>query len=108
MVIFAEGLNPDTGLCQCLRQLPVGLPGIHLQQEMQTRVLLQVDTRQSDRELTGALAKAGVRVQALSEYYHDGSRDRHLLVVNYSGLREETLEKALPMLERILAGADLG
>ena len=79
-----------------------------LEQDAGLHFLLQVDTRQSDRELTEALAQAGVRVQALSEYYHGGSPDRHLLVVNYSGLREETLEKALPMLERILAGADMG
>ena len=56
----------------------------------------------TDRELTEGLARAGVRVRALSEYYHDGSPDLHCLVVNYSGLKEDRLEKALGVLEEIM------
>ena len=45
---------------------------------------------------------AGIRIQALSEYYHHQVDDRHLLVVNYSGLKEETLEQALSVLAEVL------
>ena len=51
--------------------------------------------RLSDRELTAALADAGIRVRALSEYYHEQVGDLHCLVVNYAGIREDALEQAL-------------
>lgn len=66
-----------------------------LEQDAGLHFLLKADTRLSDRELTGRLEKAGIRVKALSEYYHDSDEDRHCLVVNYSGLKEEQLQKAL-------------
>ncbi len=73
-----------------------------LEQDAGLHFLLQVDTARSDRELTALLAQAGVRVQALSEYYHDDRRDRHCLVVNYSCLKEEILEQVLAELTEIM------
>ena len=64
--------------------------------------LLQVDTTRTDRELTELLAQAGIPIQALSEYYHESHHDRHQLVVNYAGLKEEIVEKALFQLEKLL------
>ena len=64
--------------------------------------LLKIDTNRTDRELTDLLSQVGLGVQALSEYYHDSRYDRHLLVVNYAGLKEEIVEKALYQLESIL------
>ena len=64
--------------------------------------LLQVDTTRTDRELTDLLAQSGIPIQALSEYYHDSHFDRHQLVVNYAGLKEEIVEKALLQLESLL------
>ena len=52
--------------------------------------------------MTQSLAAAGIRVRALSEYYHEATQDRHCLVVNYAGLREEALEQALAGMERIM------
>ena len=66
-----------------------------LEQDAGLHFLLKVDTPLSDRELTARLEAAGVRIKALSSYYHDGSGDLHCLVVNYSGLKEEALEQAL-------------
>ncbi|HIS60357.1 MAG TPA: PLP-dependent aminotransferase family protein, partial [Candidatus Faecousia faecipullorum] len=48
------------------------------------------------------LRRRGVRVRALSEYYHDASGDRQTLVVNYASLKEEDLQKALEVLGEIL------
>ena len=61
-----------------------------------------VDTALTDRELTPRLARAGIRVQALSEFYHDAGDDRRCLVINYSGIREETLEQALNTVSEIM------
>ena len=47
-------------------------------------------------------AKAGIRIRALSEYYHDARADMHCLVVNYSGLKEEALEQALDTVAEIM------
>jgi len=64
--------------------------------------LLQVKTPLTDQQLTDALAKAGIRIRALSEYYHDAQEDMHCLVVNYSGIKEEEMVKALESLESIM------
>lgn len=73
-----------------------------LEQDAGLHFLLQVDTALSDRELTARLEAAGIRVKALSEYYHDSAGDRHCLVVNYSGLKEDQLQKALAELQDIM------
>ena len=59
--------------------------------------LLKVDTDLSDPELMALCARAGIQVRALSSYYRGSvpEEDLHYLVVNYAGLRENTLEQAL-------------
>jgi len=64
--------------------------------------LLKVDTAYSDRELTARLDRAGIRIRALSDYYHESRTDTGCLVVNYSGLKEERLEAALRMLGDVM------
>lgn len=64
--------------------------------------LLRVKTLLTDMALTEALGRAGIRIRALSEYYHDSREDRHCLVVNYSGIKEENLQKALDQLKNIM------
>ena len=73
-----------------------------LEQDAGLHFLLKVDTALTDRELTQRLARAGIRVQALSEFYHDAGDDRRCLVINYSGIREETLEQALSTVSEIM------
>ena len=64
--------------------------------------LLRVDTPLPDGELTAHWAKFGIRIRALSDYYHAQvpEEDWHNLVVNYSGLREEELETVLELIRR--------
>ena len=64
--------------------------------------LLRVDTDLSDRALTDHWAQFGVRVRALSSYYHGETplQDRHNLVVHYAGLREEDLEQVLALIRQ--------
>ena len=64
--------------------------------------LLRIKTPLTDRRLTEVLDAAGIRIKALSEYYHDSGDDRHCLVVNYSGIKEEDLVKALEILKNVM------
>ena len=73
-----------------------------LEQDAGLHFLLKVDTPLSDRELTAWLGSAGIRVRALSDYYHDSTGDTHCLVVNYSGLKEEVLSQALEKVSSIM------
>ena len=62
--------------------------------------LVQVNTRLSDKALTDRCKDAGIAVRSLGSYYHTPlPEDTHCLVVNYSGLSDETLT----LLEEILA-----
>ena len=60
--------------------------------------LLQVDLPLTDAQLTERCRKLGLRVAALSSYYRFPEENSHCLVINYSGLTEESLSK----LEQIL------
>ena len=72
-----------------------------LEQDAGLHFLVRVKTRLTDRQLTEGLAKAGIQIRALSDYYHDAREDMHCLVVNYSGIKEEDLVKALKALEAL-------
>ena len=67
------------------------------EQDAGLHFLLQVDTELSDAALTALLAASGIRIRALSDYYHGPVPDsvRHHLVVNYSGIQEDILEDIL-------------
>jgi len=73
-----------------------------LEQDAGLHFLIRVDTALPDRELICRLEAAGVRMKALSEYYHDRREDLHCLVVNYSGLKEEALSRALENIGNIM------
>ena len=70
------------------------------EQDAGLHFLLNVATSLSDQALTDKLATLGIRVRALSSYYHDQSEDLHCLVINYSGLKEERLSAALEAVSR--------
>ena len=73
-----------------------------LEQDAGLHFLLKVDTPLTDRELTQRLAQAGIRVQALSEFYHDSRENQGCLVINYSGIHEQALEQALDAIKEIM------
>lgn len=74
-----------------------------LEQDAGLHFLVKVDTRWTDAELTRYLADMGVRIQALSSFYHDSTPgDLHCLVVNYSGLEDGQLDEILENLRKRL------
>ena len=68
--------------------------------------LIRVDTAYTDRELLDLCHKKGIRVRALSSYYHGNvpAWAEKCLVINYSGLTDDDLTK----LEKILQSMDNG
>lgn len=72
-----------------------------LEQNAGLHFLIQVDTHWPDTRLVNWLQGLGIRVQALSSFYHDRSPgDLHQLVVNYSGIDDGNLREALKRLNR--------
>ena len=59
--------------------------------------LLKVRTAMTDEELVHYCESKGIRVRALSSYYHLNvpEEDEHCLVINYAGLNQEDLEQCL-------------
>ena len=78
-----------------------------LEQDAGLHFLVQADTALSDKALTELCARAGLRIQALSDYYHDSRGDKHTLIVNYSGLGREDFAAALEALEEEVKKASL-
>ena len=70
-----------------------------LEQDAGLHFLLKVETALSDRELVAMLSSMGIRVHALSEYFHSPMGDLHCLVVNYATIREDALTDILKLSE---------
>lgn len=76
-----------------------------LEQDAGLHFLLRVDTERTDEDLTARCAGCGIRVRTLGEYYEGPvpAWANHCLVVNYSGIVEENLPRAMEALSRTLA-----
>ena len=74
-----------------------------LEQDAGLHFLVRVDTALTDDALVARCAQSGIRLRALSSYYHGlvPKADRHCLVVNYSGLRETQLETLAEKLQKL-------
>ena len=64
--------------------------------------LLQVDTRMDDDQLEDFCRQLGLRVRCLSRYYFGTppKASLHKLVINYSGLQDEDLDRLVQILGR--------
>lgn len=70
------------------------------EQDAGLHFLLQVDTQLSDEALVAFLLENGIKVQPLGSFYTQ-PKTLHTLVVNYSGVDEAALGRALNSLENI-------
>ena len=61
--------------------------------------LMKIETELSDGELTRKAREKGVNLSCLSHYYHRGDNaPEHTLIINYSGLGKESIEKSVERL----------
>lgn len=64
--------------------------------------LLKVKTDMSDAEIISAAEKEGIKLSCLSEYYYDTKRQKSgIIIINYSGIEYDKVEKAILHLLRI-------
>ena len=95
--------NRRNRLVEMLKNSPIAERITIEEQNAGLHFLLRVHTDLTDEELTARWAAAGIRIRALSDYYHGQTpeQDHRCLVVDYSGLTEEILtelEKRLKLL----------
>lgn len=70
-----------------------------------THFLLQVDTPLSDVEIKWAAKERGILLNCLSEFcFENREKYRGLIIINYSDMEEEKLQKAISALEEIFCG----
>ena len=70
-----------------------------LEQDAGLHFLLKVDTPLSDEELTDRLLRLGMKIRAMSHYYHEpNAGTEHILVVNYANLNEDAFASWLQSL----------
>ena len=74
-----------------------------LEQDAGLHFLLKVDTQLPDEALVARCAGAGIRVAALGSYYHGRVPENaeHCLVVNYSGLSDDDLNRIEETLQQL-------
>ena len=84
-------------LMEALRNCPLADRLTIHEEDAGLHFLLKVDTEHTDEELLAICTRLGIRIQALSQFYHGQvpPNDRHCLVVNYAALKEEALEEIL-------------
>ena len=93
--------NRRNTLISMLENCPLSDRFTILEEDAGLHFLLKVRTEKSDRALSALLEEKGVRIRALSEFFHEPREDLHCFVVSYAGLREETMGQVLEILEGI-------
>jgi GntR family transcriptional regulator/MocR family aminotransferase len=87
---------------EVLQSCPFGSKITILEQNAGLHFIVKVDTGLSDRELAEKCAQAGIRIRALSDYYHGGKHtDTRCLVVNYSGLKDQDIDRLTDVLDSL-------
>lgn len=65
--------------------------------------ILKIKTDIGDDRLTAECAERGVRISFLSQYYRGPSREEHMALINYSGIRRDKFAFVLKILDECLA-----
>lgn len=67
--------------------------------------LMEIDTELTDEALERVAGQMGLRISCLSGYYHQPEQARqHVIVLNYSGIDREKMDKAIEILSRCVHG----
>jgi GntR family transcriptional regulator/MocR family aminotransferase len=87
--------NRRNRLVEVLNSSPIAEKITILEQDAGLHFLLRIGAEHTDEDLTAQWAAAGIRIRALSDYYHGPTPEeyRRCLVADYSGLTDEDLHK---------------
>ena len=73
-----------------------------LEQDAGLHFIVKVNAGLSDRALAERCGRAGIRIRALSDYYHSAeTADTRCLVVNYGGLKNEDIDRLASLLDSL-------
>ena len=65
--------------------------------------LVKINTEKSDEQFIKELKEKNINARFLSQYYHKENKDcQNFMIVNYSGIQKEKLEKAIEILGEII------
>ena len=95
--------NKRNRLVELLKSSPISERITILEQDAGLHFLLRIRTGLDDAALTEQWQEAGIRIRALSDYYHGPTpnQDERCLVVDYSGLTEEAFSRLETALGRL-------
>lgn len=89
-------------ICRLFRESPLSQISHIYQDDAGTHFLLHIRTDLSDVEIKWAARQRGILVNCLSEYcFADAQRYRGILVIHYSDMEDEVLQKVIGALEEI-------
>ena len=89
-------------ICRLFRESPLSQISQIYQDDAGTHFLLHVRTDLSDVEIKWAARQQGILVNCLSEYcFADAQKYRGILVIHYSDMEDEVLQKVIRALEEI-------
>lgn len=96
--------NQRNHMIHAIRESRISSQAEILEEDAGLHFLLKVKTDLSDKDLISRLEEHRIHVKSLRDYTY-GAQDceEHLLVINYSGVRNENVEKGIALLENILA-----
>lgn len=65
--------------------------------------LIKLDTKRTDEEIKSSLAKEGIKIQALSDYYFgEAGKKQNYFIINYSNLDEAQMKTATELILKAL------
>ena len=94
-------------ICRMFRESALSAISSIYEDDAGTHFLWKVTTPLSDVEIKWAARQRGILVKCLSEYcFADADRYRGILVIHYSDMSDEVLEKVIKAFEDIFLGTD--
>ena len=91
-------------LLHAIKKSPLSSRVMITEEDSGLHFLMKIDTGLSDTELTERARKKGLRLTALSRYYHRPSGNvEHIFIMNYSSLETEHIPEAIRRLYQCLA-----
>lgn len=96
-ILVEEILKSKLASCAEIKEADAGL-----------HFLLHLNITCSDKEFTGIMERKGIKICAVSEYYHKSEGvSEHEFVVNYSSLSEEQIREAVRIMSQEVGKIDI-
>lgn len=86
-------------IISCIKKHPDYHRGTIMEENAGLHFLLKVQTEKQDEELIEDMEATGIHISCLSQYYYQKENSiPHTLIINYSGIEKDSIEKAVELL----------